>query len=351
MAGKESKPKPVTMQNTKAEMLDAYNEVLQILQEKRAAEIKPQERAEEKKVKEAVQTADTLSTEGIVQGVGALRAEIGRLLGQLSDRLEEEVSRYRQVKLALEAKEREVQDVFEIERSALSLAALIEAQHQRRQQTETELAARQEQLTQEIETTRTAWAAEKATHEAAIQERNTEEQKRRQREQEEYLYTFQREQQLARERFEDERARLEREIISRREQVEEALADRERAVADAETELNTLRQQAAVFPRETEAAVSRAVKEAVQRVETEAKNRDELRKREFDGERNVLHTRIEALEKLVAGQNDQITRLTQQVEKAYGQVQDIAVKAIGGPAHAPAPMPSFDPSRRPAQEA
>lgn len=352
MAGNEPKPKNVSMQNTKAEMLEAYNEVLQMLQQKRAAEIKPQERVEEKKVKEAVETADTLSTEGIVQGVSTLRVEIGRLLGQLSDRLEEEVSRYRQVKLALETKDKELQEGFEIERTALSLAALIEAQHQTRQATETELAALRQQLTQEIETTRAAWAVEKAAHDAEIQERSSEEQKRRQREQEEYLYTFQREQQLAREQFEDERARLEREIVSRREQVEEQLADRERTIVEAEAELAELRRRAAAFPQELESAVSRAVKEAVQRVEAEAKNRDELRKREFDGERNVLNTRIEALEKLVAGQNDQIARLTQQVEKAYGQVQDIAVKAIGGTAHPQSPPFASlgDPSRRLTQE-
>jgi hypothetical protein len=328
MTDKEFKPKKITMKNLKKEMLAAYNEVVQYLKEQRAAQLKPEEKIEEKKIKEAVEVTDSLSTEGIVQEVSALKLEIGRLLSQLADRLEEEVSKYRQVRQAVEVKEEELQEIYEIEKSALSLAALIEAQHQKREQTEAESAARKEELTHEIETLRAEWGKEKKAHEAEIKERDADEQKRREREKEEYEYEFQREQQLAREQFEDEKARLEREITYRREQMERELADREKAVVEKETELSELRKQASAFPKELESAVKQAVKEAVQRVESEAKNREELLKKEFDGERNVLNTRIESLEKTVTEQNEHIAKLSQQMEKAYSQVQDIATKAI-----------------------
>ena len=330
MTSREVKPQRITMKNTKKEMLEAYDEILQQLKEKRAVELKPEEAIKEKKIKEAVEVTDSLSTAGIVQEVSTLKLEIGRLLGQLSDSLEEEVSKYRQVRQAVEAKEEELQEIYEIEKSALSLAALIEAQHQKRQQTEAELAARKEELTQEIETLRVEWEKEKKVHEAEIKERDADERKRHEREKEEYLYAFQREQQLAREQFEDERARLEREITYRREQMEKELADREKAIVEQETELNELRKQVSAFPKELQSAVSKAVKEAVQSLESEARNREELLKKEFDGERNVLHTRIESLEKTAAEQNEQIAKLSQQVDKAYGQVQDIAIKAIEG---------------------
>jgi len=333
MTNREVKPKTITMKNTKKEMLEAYNEVLQQFKEKRAVELKPEQEIKEKKVKEAVEVTDSLSTEGIVQEVSTLKLEIGRLLSQLSDRLEEEVGKYRQVRQTVEAKQQELQEIYEIEKSALSLAALIEAQHQKRQQTEAELAAREEELTREIETLRAEWEKERQAHEVEIKERDAEEQKRREREKEEYRYAFQREQQLAREQFEDEKARLEREVAYRREQMEKELADREKAVVEKETELSELRKQVSAFPKELQSAVNQAVKEAVQRVESEAKNREELLKKEFDGERNVLNTRIEALEKTVAEQNEQIAKLSQQVEKAYSQVQDIATKAIESTSH------------------
>jgi len=55
-----------------------------------------------------------------------------------------------------------------------------------------------------------------------------------------------------------------------------------------------------------------------------------LVKKEFIGERNVLTTRIESLEKIAKEQSEQIAKLTQQLEKAYQQVQEIAVKTIEG---------------------
>ena len=333
MADKESKPKRISLKNTKKEMLEAYNEVLQQLKDKRAAALKPQDEIEGKRVKEAVEVTDSLSTEGIVQEVSALRLETGRLLSRLSDSLEEEVNKYRQAKDAVQAKEAELQEIYEIEKSALSLAALIDAQHQKRQQTEVELAARKEELTREIGTLRAEWEKEKKAHAAEIKERDAEEGKRREREKEEHLYAFQREQQLAREQFEDEKARLEREIAYRREQMEQELAGREKVIAESENELSELRAQVSAFPKELESAVNNAGKEATESVETAAKNREELLRREFDGERNVLNTRIESLEKTAAEQNEQIAKLSQQVEKAYGQVQDIATKAIGGASH------------------
>jgi hypothetical protein len=55
-------------------------------------------------------------------------------------------------------------------------------------------------------------------------------------------------------------------------------------------------------------------------------------KREFAGERNVLTTRIAALEQTAKEQADRIATLLHQAEKAYGQVQEIAVRAIEGSA-------------------
>ena len=79
-----------------------------------------------------------------------------------------------------------------------------------------------------------------------------------------------------------------------------------------------------------EAAIAKAVKEATEKLNLEAKNREELQKREFLGERNVLTTRIESLEKIAKDQSEQVARLTEQLEKAYQQVQEIAVKTIEG---------------------
>jgi hypothetical protein len=79
-----------------------------------------------------------------------------------------------------------------------------------------------------------------------------------------------------------------------------------------------------------EAVKIAAAKEATEQAQRDAHAKEELLKRDFAGERNVLTTRLQALEQTVKEQSAQLLKLSQQAEKAYGQVQEIAVRAIEG---------------------
>jgi len=330
MVEKKLQPKKLSLSNTKQEMMEAYQTVLKQLEAQREAELKPEKRLEEKRAKEVIQVADSLSSEGVSKEIGGLKIEMGKVLAQISDRLEDEIGKFKAVQSAIAIKEKELQELYEIEKTAMTLAALIESQNQKRQAFEAEMAEKKEALTQEIEALRAQRDQEKKEYEEEIKERDTAEKKRRDREKEEYDYAFKREQRLAKDKFEDEKAKLEKEIQIKKEQMESELKVREKTIAEREEELNELRKKVSTFSKEMETAVGRAVKETSERVNLEAKNREEIQKKEFLGEKNVLTTRIESLEKTAKEQSDQITRLTQQLEKAYQQVQDIAVKTIEG---------------------
>jgi len=183
---------------------------------------------------------------------------MSRTLTQISDKLEDEVNRLNGIQKAIDIKEEEIKELYEIEKSAAALAALIEAQNQKRQEFESEMAVKKDDLMREIEKTRAEWKKEK------------------------------------------------------------------------EEELNELRQKMSVFPKELETAVNKAVKEATEKITAEAKNREQLMNKEFEGERGVLTTRIESLEKTVKRQSEQIAKLSAQLENSYQKVEDIAVKAIDG---------------------
>ena len=330
MEEEKIQPKALSMSNTKKEMLEAYSMLLKKLKEKREAELKPEKKIEEKEQKEVVKVAETLSSEGVIKEIGNLKLEIGKNLTQLSDGLEEEVNKFKKIQKAIEVKEEEIKELYEIERSAATLAALIEAQNQKREEFESEMAARREELNQEIQITRDEWQKEKKQYEAEIKERDAAEAKKREREKEEYSYAFKREQQLSKDMFEDEKAKMEKEIQLKKEQMEKELSERERIIAEKEGELNELRKKITDFPEEKELAVNKAVKETAERLTLEAKTREELMRKEFDGERNVLTTRIESLERTVKEQGGQVAHLSEQLEKAYQKVQDIAVKSVEG---------------------
>ncbi len=330
----EQEARPVGVTSSKKELLAAYRELQKQIQERREGELKPEQRIREKQEKEAVETAEAIATEGIGKQVATLKSEISKVLAELSDKMDEATTKYLQVKRAVEVKEGELEEIYEIQKAASTLAALLEAQRQKREQFEADMAQRKASLEAETAETRAEWDEEKQAHDAEAKEREAAEKKAREREAEEFKYRSAREKQLAKEEFEYEKARLQRELQVKREELERGLAEREKALKEREAELAVLQQKAAAFPKELDAAVARAVKETTERLNREAAASERLLKSDAEAEQKVLNSRIEALQETVKAQAAQIMKLSAQIEKSYGQVQDIAVKAIEGSANA-----------------
>lgn len=334
MSDKPLQIKKLSEKNTKQEMLEAYQAVVKLLEEKRAAELNPEKKLEEKKAEEAIKVAATVIPEEIDRDIGNLKSQISKMLAEVSEKLAAQAVKFRQLEEAVQTKERELKELYGIEKSAATLAALIEAQNQKKIEFETEMAKQREAFTREMNELREAWEREKKAHEAELRERDAAEKKAREREREQFEYTFKREQQALRDKLNDEKAALEKELRLRKEAAEKELVERERAIAEKEAELNQLRARAAAFPKELEAAVDKAVKEVTERLKLEAKNREDLLRKEFEGEKNVLLTKIQALEKIVKDLAEQNAKLSHQLETAYQKVQEIAEKSVESAAQA-----------------
>jgi len=330
MPEKPAPTKKLSEKNTKQEMLEAYQDLARQLEEKRAADLAPERRVEEKRTEEALKVATAIDPEGIDRDIGALKSEIGKMLAEVSDRLAAESAKFRGIQKAVASKERELQELYGIEKAAVSLAALIEAQNQKRADFESQMTQQRELLEGDIEARRAEWELEKKTREAEIKERDATEKKARDREREDFNYTFKRDQQAIKDKLNDEKAALEKEIKLKRETVEKDLAEREKAIAERERELAELQTRAAAFPKDLENAVNLAVKEISDKLRLEAKNREDLARKEFEGERNVLAAKNEALERAAKDLNAANAKLAQQLESAYQKVQDIAEKTVDG---------------------
>src|SRR6266478_5811857 len=107
MAEKTASVKKLSEKSTKQEMLDAYQSLAKQLEEKRAAELAPERRLEEKKTEEAVKVATAIAPDGIDREIGDLKGEIGKMLADVSDRLAAESARFRSIQKAVQSKERE----------------------------------------------------------------------------------------------------------------------------------------------------------------------------------------------------------------------------------------------------
>ena len=119
---------------------------------------------EEKKIAETVKTAEALTAEGVVRELNNLKIDIGKTLTSISDSLEAQVLKLNTLQTAITAKESELRELYEIEKSAMSLAALIETQNLKKQEFHEEMEKKQEALNNEISVLRAQWDKEQEEH-------------------------------------------------------------------------------------------------------------------------------------------------------------------------------------------
>ncbi len=187
----------------------------------------------------------------------------------------------------------------------------------------------------ERQDTRAQWQREKADHDRQVAEENASVKKERQREKEEYAYAFAREQAQRKNALEDELQALEKEIATRRSDFENSVKERTAALDASEAAINaredgmdTLQKEVEGFPKRLDTATQKAVADTTKQLARDFDSDKALMQARFDGEKNVLAGRIEALEKMVTAQTSQINDLSKKSELAYEKVQDIATKAV-----------------------
>lgn len=322
------KIKKIAMTNTKKEMLDAYNELVQQIKEQQELQLNPQKIAEEKTKKDVVQKVQGINLESISIGVNNLKSEINSKLNTLERDLENEVKKYENIQKAITVKENELKEVFEIEKSAHTLAALIESQNQKKIEFEEEMEQKKSTILKEIEVLRAEWEKEKENHEKAVKERDEKERKEIMRLKEEFDYNFKREKQIAYDKLDDELMKKEKEFNQKIEDKTEELNKREAIINEKETRLNELEQKVAQFQNELNNAVAKAIEDNTKKLQAEFKSKEDYFIKEFEGERNVLTTKIESYEKTIKEQEKKITELSNKLDEAYTKIQDVAVKTI-----------------------
>jgi len=333
----------VSLSNTKKEMMDAFKKVKKALEEKDETELKPEKKIEEKRTHEAIKVADSFSSESVSKDINNLKLEIGKALSEVSEKLEEQTQKYQKIQEAIDIKNKELQEIYDIEKSAFALAALLEAQKQKKVEFDEEIEGLRQELESRIEKTKLAWDKEQEEYDEKLKARNVQEKKERERQKEEYTYAFERKKQLAENKFKDECNNLTKDLAVKKEDFDKKIAEQDKAIkerefsiSEREKHLDDLQKNVDSFPKRIDIAVNKATEEITAKLNAEANKSEMLLKKESEGERGVLKTKITSLEKIVADQNKQIENLTIQLEKAYGKVQDIAVKAIDGSAKAKA---------------
>ena len=330
--------------NTKAEILSAFDE---LLQEKKELEVKMNQKPEIKStetrngngngksttevvIKPAPAPLTQQKMESIIEGLTRLQLNFGGAVSDLSEKLTLEAFQLQEVQRKVAEETEQLVSLHNLEVTDGSLDNLIQQYEDSSKTFNEEFRLRREEVEQTITEARKTWIKEQEEHRRLIKERNETQSKTRQRDDKEYSYDLTLQRKLSDEEYEQEKKRLYRELEEFQATQEKQWAEREKGIVEQENQFNELKAKVEAMPKELEAAIKRAKDEGRGIASHQAKVKADLIAKEIEGTKRNYEVRIQSLQENIQNQDTRLQTLSKQLDAALKQVQDLAVKAIEG---------------------
>ena len=322
--------KKLSTTSTKAEILDAYNELLQKMQTESRKNPK-EEKVQEQKA-ETVKTATGLSAGGIVKGIADIKLDIAASLDKVEEALMQEFRKLEKLQQAIQYESAYLEDLYGIKANADSLAVLLMANKEKKQAFEKEAEEKKSVFDDVMLEKRQTWDKEQKDRLLQWKEEEETQKKMRKREEEEYRYNLT----ITRKKEEDDynarKNAMEKELIEKKQLAEKDLAEREKTIAAKEAEFLELKKQAEAFSGTLDRAVTDACKLLEEKLNTRYGFEKELYNKEMESEVKLLKQTISSLQSKINEQESLISTLNEKTNIAGTQVQTIALKALEGAA-------------------
>lgn len=316
----------VTERNTKAQILAAYNKLLKKIKEK--SDDNPKEVQQRRQDAQTVKAAQQSSGTSISDQIAKVKLEFISSLESIEKELIGERQKLETIQNAIGIEEKKLEDLYGLSAGTDSLAAILLAQKEQKEQFETVMELRKEELTAQIAKTREQWEKEKALHEEVTKAEKEINAKLRKREEEEYNYTIRQKRRQEQDDYDQKKSRQEAELKEQKLNFEKEFSEREKQLKESEEELSTLREESAGFQAKLEAAVQTAQKETENHLKTIYNYEKELREKEMQGIVNLKDHQVKSLEAKIKEMETQLKEAGIKVDISEKTVKDIALKAI-----------------------
>ncbi|WP_424097138.1 hypothetical protein [Moorena producens] len=325
--------------NTKAEILEAYKELLaernalekEMKQMNNAAT--PQVSTVEKKQTNGSVSAKVMKDKMMytLDSLVKLQLGFGSSVSELSEKLTSEAAKLEELRTGVTEETQQLAELHNLsEIKDETLDTLIETYQNNSKAFDEEIYQRREELELEMNQLQQSWYKEQEEQQRAIKERNEEQNKTRKRDAQEYDYNLALQRSLDEEAYKHNQEGLYKELEETRQQQEKQWAERENAIAEREKQFEEAKTKVEAFDQEKSVAIKKAQEEGKAIASHQVKIQADLQNKELEGNNRVYQLRIESLEQTIKESSARIHSLSQQLDTALKQVQDLAVKAIEG---------------------
>ena len=331
--------KKPTDKNTKAEILQAYEELVkeqtalksQLEQKPTEKSSAPKEQPKpEPKIAMTQPTTIQQKMNNTIQSLANIQLGFGSAANELSEQLTTKASKLSEIQQVVEEEISQLSQLHNLEVSEDILDTLIQAYEDNEKAYQEEYSQRYEILSQEVLELNNNWHKEQEEHQRTIKERNENLNRTRQRDSAEYKYDLELQRKLINNEYEQEQKLLNNQLEEEKQTTEKQWAEREKTIADREKEFAEFKAKVEAFPKDKETALKKATEEGKGIASYQAKIKSDLYAKEVEGQKRFYEQRLQSLEQTITNQETRLQNLSRQLESALKQVQDLAVKAIEG---------------------
>ncbi len=316
----------VSSKNTKAQILDAYEELLE--QVAKAKSNVPKQVQEEKQRKETVVKVNDVSNKGIVNEINSLRANLNNSLENLEANLVSEFKKLEEIRAAIAIEKQSLEDLYSLSSTTDSLAAMLLTQKQEKENFEVDMKQKKEDFENEILSIKEAWKLEKEKQKDEQKDFLEHIEKSRTREKEEYQYNLKIVRQKENDEYQVKKSKIDKELTDRKLSFNQEIEKREADITNAEAELIDLRKNNEKFPKELEKELANKKKEITERLTSLFEFESKLLAKQNEGELKLKDQTIGSLTEKISDIEKRTKELTDKANLAESNVKDIAVKAI-----------------------
>ena len=316
----------VSEKNTKAEILKAYETLLKGVQNAKADV--PKQVQEEKQRKEILEKVEGISNEGIVKSITTLKSGLSNSLDEILQSLTNEFKKLEEIRAAIALEKKSLEDLYSLSANTDSLAAMLLAQKEKKENFEKEIKEKGESFANEMAAKKEQWEIEKAKQKAEEKEYTDELTKRRKREEEEYAYNLKIRRQKEQDEYDSKKIQLEKELTDKKAKFEQEVSSRELNLKNAEAELAELRKNNAEFPAKLEKALKDKEMEVTKQLQTKYGFDIQLMEKQSAADIRLKDQIITSLQEKIKELQEQLKENTEKANRAEANVKDIAVKAI-----------------------
>lgn len=352
----------VSIKNTKAQILQAFEEAnkerialqRELNQTKNSLGTAEQKLAqagqpiiEEKVITKVVEKIPNIQeVEGILSTLEGIADGVSPALSNLSAKLSTEAEHLTTLLKDIEQQEADLSSLYELEVEADTVDKILEEYEKTQEEFEEEKREKRTNFEEDIREKRKLWKKENEEHQRLLQERNELDKQEKTRDYETYQYDLEHARALELDIYQEKQKALQKELVEFQEQKEEEWAEKEKTVHEREKEYLRYQEKFKKLPEKLEKEVKKAEAEGKAIGEKDAKVKADLLAKEMEGQKRLQELKVNALESQLLSQEERLSLLSAQLQEAYKQAQDLAVKTIEGQARSE----SFDAVREIALE-